>query len=63
MIAQTPHTFSGIEVALLDLLAKKENCPIYSLLGYNKSNPKIAYSSVLFEKPRANIRHSKTTKK
>ena len=50
MIAQTPHTFSGIEVALLDLLAKKENCPIYSLLGMNNTNPKIAYASVLFGK-------------
>ena len=48
MIAQTPHTFSGIEVALLDLLAKKENCPIYSLLGFSKTSPKIAYASVLF---------------
>ena len=48
MIAQTPHTFSGIEVALLDLLAKKENCPIYSLLGVSKTTPKIAYASVLF---------------
>ena len=25
MIAQTPHTFSGIEVAILDLLAKKKS--------------------------------------
>ena len=50
MIAQTPHTFSGIEVALLDLLAKKENCPIYSLMGINNSKPKIAYASVLFGK-------------
>ena len=50
MIAQTPHTFSGIEVALLDLLSKKENCPIYSLLGMKKTNPKIAYASVLFGK-------------
>ena len=48
MIAQTPHTFSGIEVALLDLLAKKEKCPIYSLLGFSKTTPKIAYASVLF---------------
>ena len=48
MIAQTPHTFSGIEVALLDLLAKKENCPIYSLLGFSNTTPKIAYASVLF---------------
>ena len=50
MIAQTPHTFSGIEVALLDLLSKKESCPIYSLLGMNKTIPKIAYASVLFGK-------------
>ena len=50
MIAQTPHTFSGIEVALLDLLAKKEQCPIYSLLGDIKTTPKIAYASVLFGK-------------
>ena len=50
MIAQTPHTFSGIEVALLDLLAKKEKCPIYSLLGFSNITPKIAYASVLFGK-------------
>ena len=48
MIAQTPHTFSGIEVAILDLLAKKNQCPIYELLGYKKSTPKLAYASVLF---------------
>ena len=48
MIAQTPHTFSGIEVAILDLLAKKNQCPIYELLGYKKSIPKLAYASVLF---------------
>ena len=50
MIAQTPHTFSGIEVALLDLLGKKEQCPIYSLLGYEKTTPKVAYASILFGK-------------
>ena len=50
MIAQTPHTFSGIEVALLDLLAKKESCPIYSLLSMKDTKPKIAYASVLFGK-------------
>jgi len=48
MIAQTPHTFSGIEVAILDLLGKKENCPIYELIGYTNSTSKIAYASVLF---------------
>ena len=48
MIAQTPHTFSGIEVAILDLLAKKFQCPIYEMIGYKNSNPRIAYASVLF---------------
>lgn len=48
MIAQTPHTFSGIEVAILDLLAKKYQSPIYEMIGYKKSNPRIAYASVLF---------------
>ena len=48
MIAQTPHTFSGIEVAILDLLAKKNQVPIYEMIGYKKSHPKIAYASVLF---------------
>jgi L-alanine-DL-glutamate epimerase-like enolase superfamily enzyme len=48
MIAQTPHTFSGIEVAILDLLAKKEEIPIYQLIGYSKANSRVAYASVLF---------------
>ena len=48
MIAQTPHTFSGIEVAILDLLSKKNQSPIFEMIGYKKSNQKIAYASVLF---------------
>ena len=48
MIAQTPHTFSGIEIAILDLLAKKNEIPIYELIGYKFSNPRVAYASVLF---------------
>ena len=48
MIAQTPHTFSGIEVAILDLLSKKNQSPIFEMIGYNKSIEKIAYASVLF---------------
>jgi len=50
MIAQTPHTFSGIEVAILDLLAKKNQIPIYEMIGFSKSNPRTAYASVLFGK-------------
>ena len=48
MIAQTPQTFSGIEVAILDLLSKKNQSPIYEIIGHKNSNPKIAYASVLF---------------
>ena len=63
MIAQTPHTFSGIEVALLDLLGKKEVCPIYSLLGDQKTTPKVAYASVLFGKtPQETFNIAKTIK-
>ena len=63
MIAQTPHTFSGIEVALLDLLGKKEVCPIYSLLGDQKTTPKVAYASVLFGKtPQKTFNIAKTIK-
>ena len=32
------------------LLGKKNQCPIFELLGYKKSIPKIAYASVLFGK-------------
>ena len=47
-IAQTDHTWSGIEIALWDLLGKKRGEPVYRLLGYDEAFPKIPYASVLF---------------
>ena len=47
-LLQTSHTLSGIDIALWDLLGKKLNEPIYKLLGYKKSFPKMAYASQLF---------------
>ena len=47
-IAQTDHTFSGLEIALWDLLGKREKLPVYRLLGYDKTFPKIPYASQLF---------------
>jgi L-alanine-DL-glutamate epimerase-like enolase superfamily enzyme len=47
-IPQTAHTFSGIEIALWDLLAKKRNQPVYQLLGYRTAYPKKPYYSCLF---------------
>jgi L-alanine-DL-glutamate epimerase-like enolase superfamily enzyme len=47
-IAQTDHTFSGLEIALWDLLGKREGQPVYRLLGYDQAFPKTPYASQLF---------------
>jgi L-alanine-DL-glutamate epimerase-like enolase superfamily enzyme len=47
-IAQTDHTFSGIEMSLWDLLGKKRGEPIYRMLGYPRAFPKVPYASQLF---------------
>ncbi len=47
-LLQASHTLSGIDIALWDLSGKKLNEPVYKLLGYKKSFPKIAYASQLF---------------
>jgi L-alanine-DL-glutamate epimerase-like enolase superfamily enzyme len=47
-LLQAPHTFSGIEMALWDLLGKKTSEPVWRLLGYRRSFAKRAYASQLF---------------
>ena len=47
-LLQASHTFSGIEMALWDLLGRKRNVPVYELLGYSKAYPKLPYASQLF---------------
>ena len=47
-LLQAAHTWSGIEMALWDLLGKKRNAPVYELLGYKKAYPKLPYASQLF---------------
>ena len=47
-IIQSDLTFSGVEIALWDLLGKAKEVPVYQLLGYTKSEPKLPYASVLF---------------
>jgi len=47
-LLQADHTLSGIDVALWDLLGKSLDEPVYSLLGYDQSFPKVAYASQLF---------------
>lgn len=47
-LLQAMHTWSGIEIALWDLLGKKLQEPVYRLLGYERAYPKLPYASQLF---------------
>lgn len=47
-LLQAAHTFSGIEMALWDVLGRKRNAPVYELLGYRRAYPKLPYASQLF---------------
>ena len=47
-VLQAAHTFSGIEMALWDILGKARGVPVWQLLGYPTSHPKTPYASLLF---------------
>lgn len=47
-LLQMPHTLSGIEIALWDLLGKRLETPVYRLLGYTHAHAKQPYASQLF---------------
>ena len=47
-LLQAAHTWSGIEMALWDVLGKARGEPVYRLLGYREAFPKIPYASQLF---------------
>ncbi len=47
-LLQAAHTWSGIEMALWDLVGKKESAPVYQLLGYDQAHAKTPYASQLF---------------
>ena len=47
-LLQAPHLWSGIEMALWDLLGKKAAQPIWQLAGYTRAYSKIPYASMLF---------------
>jgi L-alanine-DL-glutamate epimerase-like enolase superfamily enzyme len=47
-LLQAAHTWSGIEMALWDLLGHVRGEPAWKLLGYSKTHPKTPYASVLF---------------
>lgn len=47
-LLQASHTFSGIEMAMWDVLGRKHDAPVYELLGYRHAHPKLPYASQLF---------------
>jgi L-alanine-DL-glutamate epimerase-like enolase superfamily enzyme len=47
-LLQAAHTWSGIEMAMWDLLGRARGVPTWQLLGYPKAYPKLPYASVLF---------------
>jgi L-alanine-DL-glutamate epimerase-like enolase superfamily enzyme len=47
-LLQAAHTFSGVEMAMWDLLARQRGEPVWKLLGYTASHPKVPYASQLF---------------
>lgn len=47
-LLQAQHTLSGIEMALWDILGKARGEPVWKLLGYKRSEPKVPYASLLF---------------
>jgi L-alanine-DL-glutamate epimerase-like enolase superfamily enzyme len=47
-LLQAPHTWSGIEIALWDLLGKIREEPVWKILGYPQSYRKLPYASQLF---------------
>lgn len=47
-LPQAGHTLSGIDSAMWDLLGKRYDLPVYTLLGYRRAYPKTPYASRLF---------------
>jgi L-alanine-DL-glutamate epimerase-like enolase superfamily enzyme len=47
-LLQAPHMLSGVDIALWDLLGRREGAPVWALLGAKRAYPKVAYASALF---------------
>lgn len=55
-LLQAPHTLSGVEMALWDLLGRARGEPVWRLLGYDRAHAKVPYASVLFgDTPQATL--------
>lgn len=47
-LLQTAHAWSGVEIALWDLLGRARSVPAWALLGQAASRPRLPYASQLF---------------
>lgn len=62
-LLQAAHTLSGIEMALWDLLGRHRAQPVWQMLGYDRSEPKIPYASLLFgDTPEETLARGKTAR-
>jgi L-alanine-DL-glutamate epimerase-like enolase superfamily enzyme len=63
-LLQAPHTFSGIDIAMWDLLGKRIGKPVYQLLGYPAAYLKTPYASMLFgDDPAQTLRKGRHVRK
>ena len=62
-LLQADHAWSGIEIALWDLLGKRLDAPVWELLGVERPAPKRPYASQLFgETPQETLRLAQATR-
>ena len=55
-LLQAAHTWSGVEIALWDLLGKARSEPVYRLLGYRRAFRRLPYASLLLgDTPQATL--------
>jgi L-alanine-DL-glutamate epimerase-like enolase superfamily enzyme len=62
-LLQAAHTWSGVEMALWDLLGQVRAEPVWRMLGYDRSHPKTPYASVLFgDTPQETLERARTAR-
>ncbi len=60
-LLQAAHTWSGVEMALWDLLGRARGAPVWRLLGHAASHRKLPYASMLFgDTPEDTLRQGKS---
>ena len=63
-LLQAAHTLSGVEMAMWDLIGRARQEPVWKLLGYRDSHPKLPYASRLFgETPQQTLEAAKRSRR